>query len=477
MATSAADVLSELVWAADAHSSRNCVQGSDGEIVRLDKALWEASPVLKKYSQVADDKFMRLSVPQSTVLALIEAHRNGNFPDSAEEFAVFSSLLGITSELGLKDLSSKCVDVMSKNREFLEMDYPAQCSEETVMLCFKTLLSSPLRTTAIYEQQLSRLARYSNNSRSTMMRAMDLVEESLKPFVEINLGAIPADFHVRSVPIVIHRRIGKLQTAVLHGSHLIPVDVFGKNFDLEAAGVESSFYLKYGSYILYKSGKNLYRKDLRSDRDPEQLFDDCELILTRGTYVFILRYLHKEGTRDSYSSVSLWTEDSAFVEIYRTRRTACLVPSPWMDFDRESLVFAICQSSLSPMCLFKLSGHNLILLNETESNWLHKFGAIMLRNQILVGSYKTYPPSNNQVLWTVETYNITDGNTDLQGEEQLTESVDWEDALKLMHAGERFFVRRRNRLYLVVDHLTPKKWKVVLGDGEFSALSELSMSL
>lgn len=77
--------------------------------MRFGEALWEASPVLEKHFKDTDDKIITFSVPHSTVLAQIEAHRNGDFPDKADEFPMFLSLLAVSSELGLEDSTSKCV--------------------------------------------------------------------------------------------------------------------------------------------------------------------------------------------------------------------------------------------------------------------------------------------------------------------------------------------------------------------------------
>lgn len=464
MSNSVENILSELEWALEEPSMANSVEASDGKIVRVDKALWDASRVLRDHSQKT---YFKLGVPKTVVDDLLTAHKSGKLPIYALDLL---NLLAVTCELELKELTSKCADRLFSDEVFLDMFYPSECSTETVMQCFHVFLSRPVRTAEIYRRELSRIAEHSKNKAEIMSNARDLVKQRLKSLIDIGLDCIPVDFKIRSLPVVIYKRNGKLQTAVLSGKHLTPVNVFGKHFNVENASIENSFYLKYGEYVLYKSGKYMYEKNLRSAKTRVTLFEDCTFLLTRRNHVFVVRKLGNSH------SLSLWIDDRRFVEIYRTADAIDEI-----DFDCEYSFLAMRQ--YLNILIFKLTGHNLILLDERRVNCKtcvttgsscrndrYSVSMVLYQRELLLIKQDCRPQN---VDWHLETYKVrpSDGYLSQKIGIVLEEVTD----PRIMRSDTNLFIVESRRLRIVEDHPSYDILRTIANAEQFSALSELAM--
>lgn len=450
------DIIFELEFAfLDEPSVKNSIQTSDGEIIRLDKPLWDASPVLRRHF-AEGASYIVLTVPQSTVEDLRDAHKHGNLP---KDFPNLLNLLAVSGQLELKELTSKCFDALCEIDGSMEQDYPSECSSETVMQCFRVLLRSPLRTADIYKQQIQRIARHCDNNRDVMMNAVNLVKEKLKTFIDMNLQGIPIQFNKRSVPILIYKIAGTLQTAIFDGDQLRSVDLFGNRFDFETVKIEDSFYLKHGSYVLYKSGSSVYLKILYDDHDePVEILNGCTLFLTRGNYVFAVQ------DRGSRNIVLQWTNDERFVQIFETVKKIKL-----MDFDSGEGLLAVKLYSDSVLIFSKSEGKSLVLSQKKDIRYVRNMFVSRKQMYLLTqpsGLFRTSPS------W-LKTYQILP-STDSTTPEVAVQFSTTQTTLK--NAGEDFFLIDYEGVHIVENFPSLDSIRTLPIHGELYAISELALS-
>lgn len=355
----------------DEPTSKNSVRTSDGSIVRLSRKLWNTSPVLREHT-AAELSYLVLCVPKSGLVSFLEAFEGGEFP------SVFSSMLHVlatTIQLQLSEFKWKCLDVLIRLKNFDELDYPSEVSSETILKCFSALLDGPLRPIDIYRRQLKRIAEHCGRDRNVMSQAMTMVKKALEFFIPINLQGIPLGFNHFTVPVVVYKCGEKLEAAIVVGSELRPLNLFGncsdsgnsatassdpvKLADLEfyphasdekaMHGIQDSFFMRHGDYILYKGSSSVCFTSLQNGFHKEML-ENCRTFLTRGNFAFAL--VRKSGS----SCVLRWTTEERFVEIYRTDSVIDI------DFDLVEQIMVISDDKC--VQLYSLENNSLVFLQE-----------------------------------------------------------------------------------------------------------------
>ena len=456
------DIISELeAKFIDTLSIKNSVQTSDNHLVRLDKELWNTSPVLRQ--KCAEGlSFMSIAVSRSTVEALLELHRNGNSPKAYHELL---NLLAATCELEIEDLTRKCVAaIFEKIKNSFEIDYPSQCSIDAVMYCFKFMLNSPLRTAKVYGEQMARVAKHCNNNPDVMINAMNLLKQKVERFTSIHLDGIPVKFNETILPVVVYNRTGKLQTAIVDGEELKPLDLFGKHFDIGALTLEGDFYLKYGEYILFKSGSRIFRKNLRGDDEPAEILQDCNEFLTRGKFVFALH------TKHEHFLVSRWSADDTFERIYRTRKSIHLE-----NFQSETRLLAlkVVEEEIS-LLLFRLSENDTLCLL-AQKKILPLETTILSKTEMLLVVQK--PDKKGCLIQTfLETYQIAElDDTSVPNLEVPLDDKYWR--IRVRQAGNKIFLHECGALRIAKTFPSLTGSKTICSEGENPILSELCMLL
>lgn len=451
------DICSKLELAVITENTiRNSVLASDGLIVRLHASIWFDSPVLKKH-QVSGKKYLKLSVPGSGLQTLERAYLEGVVPEDDLEYLY---LLMVTRELEMWQLHSYLAKFFFTTGERTQFPYPANWSVENAMECFKIIVDSPLRTLYYYGEQIRRLLEHVGGNREILQEASKAIRERVAAFDEIGLEGIPVDFNVRSIPLVTYRRTGKIQTCVFNGMHLTPVDIVGKHFSLDKVRAKDHFYLKYGSYILYKLKSRVFRKNLRNDDDPVVVLRHCSDVSTRGGHVFAVT----EGAK--HDRVMMWTDDEKFVRIYQTSRGIEVV-----DFDCEKRHLALQNLEDSILLFYLTSENNLILLHEMEVP--HVTNLLLFREQLLLVVEKHREDSEDKQLW-LKTFDIEESGCVAPLSETLV--VDWRSDpwFGIGSAGGYIFVCNSDNLRVAHNYPSFENMNTLASPGEFLALSELT---
>lgn len=379
MSKAADNIISDLESVVlDEPSWKNSVETSDGQTVRLLGSLWRDSPVLQK--QITDgSSYLVLDVASGTLTDLANAHHGGHIPKA---YTRRLNLLAVCGVLELKQLTSKCLHSLLLSRKLVTDDIPRECSTETALQCFKILLDTPMRTADIYARQLSRIAHHCNNDKGVMTNAMNLLKQKLNKFASIGLDALPVDFDTEECFIVIHRRPGTLQSAILKGNELVNVNVLGKNFNLESLDESRNFLLKYGEYVLYPSGDSIHLKNLRDECDPIAVLNGASILLVRKNFVAAVQ------TEDKRDSIMLWTDALEFERIYRSDSRIRSV-----DFDTETRILAIMLEAGTKR-FFRFANNALNSLSaeftsQLEALWGYKHTAPKRRGESGFESYFT----------------------------------------------------------------------------------------
>lgn len=386
MSRSAAKILSTLEEIfINAPTAENSVLTVDGNIVRIDRELWEASPVLREHSSAGSTTaFKRVTVSKACVIDLVRVHRKGIFPT---KFSTLLDLHAATAQLGLEGLQSRCFDEIALLEEkYSEVDYPSECSSEVVLEFFGALIKSPMRTISAYADQLTRIATHCNNDRAVMTKAVSLLKETIEDFDRLDLHCIPADFSERLVPVAIVKRHGKLETMAFLQFQWQSIELLGKHCNLESLPIENFFYLKYGSYLLYKANGSVFRKNLRDGSDPQKILEHCTIFLTRGKFVFAV------VKTDRGYSVLQWSDDSYFMEIHSSGSMIHFI-----EFNCESRLLAI-QDTSNALVVFML-GKPMPLYREKHDEMRKLVGFRFENDRIqILQRDDTYPCTEDLVL-------------------------------------------------------------------------------
>lgn len=437
---------------------------TDGKLVHLPAAIWNASPALKNHPGFT---YFELNVPESGVNALVMAFEREIFP---ADFSNSLYVLIVTRDLELWELHRKCADLFFRVDKFADVQYPSQCSPWVVRRCLEIIVDCPLRTAIFYERQLRRVAEYCPGNRVLMSHAYLTIKERIEPLNELKLECVPLDFNVRSLPIVCHSRTGTIQTSVFDGNHLTPVDVFGKHFSLEKREAEDYFYLRYGSYVVYRSGSSLYRKDLRNDQAPHLILKHCVHFSTKGGLLLAVR------ETKSRHHVLLWTDDERFVRIYRTRRRINLV-----EYDGYTGLLGLWLHEHS-VVIFKLTGDGtLILLNELQIHGGSYVSGILIQQGNVHVTLEICEETSGDVQSCIDSYVIDPSNGSLTPKPRVVlkdsegDSSGSEDHLYLESAGEHVFVIDSGNLRIVEDYPSFEKLRTLATAGEYFCVSELSV--
>lgn len=382
---------------------------------------------------------------------LLTFHKHGTIPG---DDPLLVNLLTVSGQLMLHEWMTTMLDIFSP-KVLLDKPYPQQCSTEVMLQCFSILLESPLRTADIYKRQLERVAEHCSSDAGVMANAMNLVKEKLRGFMNANTGGIPVDFGGRIIPIVIYRCQGRLQTGIIDCNRLIPADVLGENFGSEIDCIESSCYLKYSSYILYKSGDCVYRRNFRDGSNAVEVFRGCLSMLTRAEFVFVL-----EETGVTHS-VWKWVDDAKFVVLYRADSVIRIV-----DFRRSKRLLAIGFDDNS-VRLFTLRNESLTLLQRKDFNELTS-DKLPLRRMSMVSLRWCFVSYNRYGDFSLKTPVLSDITIC---------SVVADDLKNMTFAGGKYFHSCDGALRLVTKPPRSFGTEVILAKGEHCALSDLWLSI
>ena len=457
MANRGEDILASLEFAFGELSIKNSVRTRDGKIVRLDKALQDDSLLLKK--QLLTDNSLPTVVPLShqQLHELLKVHSSGEFPTMLQDVC---SLLKTSRVLQLQKFTIRCAKFLFERTSFFEVDYPKDWSTELVMLCFKALLKSPMRTSEIYKQELKRISDHCNRDNAVMTRALNSLRARIGEYSAINLEGIAVSFRKRTIPIAIYHRMGRWQTAIFDGTCFKSVELFGKNFSPTVYNVEESFYLKYGVYLLYKSGDCVCRKNLQDNGAPVVILDGCHKFLTRRDSLIVV-----QRTDEGYYFVLQWEDDDHFVPLYRAGS-----PIEFIDFECDERYLAIGDSPKS-FLLFKLSNDNeLILLQRKKIRGFINSVVLFKKRMFLIRRF----PGNGSTCCstTLETYDILKSSDSSGAKESLPLA---DPNIDLKRAGDDFFYSECSAVQITAGFPSLNEVRTVASEVECLILSELTM--
>lgn len=306
------------------------VRNLDGDCFCVERSLWEASSVLRVQPEDGPP-FYSVDASLETLALVLRAQHQGIYPD---DLLSLLEILSLAEQLRLESISKGVFAQLRRKDDFYSQLFPVGCPIDAAVLVVTKLLETPFRTDGVYDDLLQRLSNLCARDEQIMANAINLKTDKQSQFLELGLEPLPVPLSSRLAPAAVINREGRARhTAVLHQNSWMELKLFGPRFDLESTNI-SEFYLKYGSYVLFKSWNSIYMKKLRPACSTEKVLDKCTHFVARERFVFAV----VTERNPLKSSIMMWLEDeSSMVPIYAVEKSEIT----FIDFecDRGVLVF------------------------------------------------------------------------------------------------------------------------------------------